>query len=98
MIKTDIFLGQWLSTYTEANPKRSMYAFCLNPKNPGYFYLCFKNSQVAPLASWPVKVIPNAFELQGNKYPDMQALKNGFKTLIMNHGMAGVKPAINGRR
>ncbi|QIX00654.1 hypothetical protein AMS68_006171 [Peltaster fructicola] len=90
--------GQWLTTYTEANPKRSMYAFCLNPKYAGYFYLCFKNGQMAPLANWPVKIIPNAFELQGNKYPDMQALKNGFKTLMMNHGPAGIKGAINGRR
>lgn len=77
---------QWLTTYTEANPKRSMYAFCLNPKHPGYFYLCFKAGQNAPLNSWPVKVIPNAFELQGNKYPDMRALKNGFKLLHANQG------------
>jgi transcription elongation factor SPT6 len=79
-------LEQWLTTYTEANPKRSMYAFCLNPKYPGYFYLCFKAGQNAPLANWPVKVIPNAFELQGNKYPDMRALKNGFKLLFANKG------------
>ncbi|KAF2151435.1 transcription elongation factor spt6 [Myriangium duriaei CBS 260.36] len=73
---------QWLTTYTEANPKRSMYAFCINPKFPGYFYLCFKAGAGAPLSSWPVKVIPNAFELQKNAYPDMRALKNGFKVLI----------------
>ncbi|TKA51660.1 Transcription elongation factor spt6, partial [Cryomyces minteri] len=46
---------QWLTTYTEANPKRSMYAFCINPKYPGYFFLCFKAGQHAALASWPVK-------------------------------------------
>ncbi|KAL1310467.1 hypothetical protein AAFC00_000760 [Neodothiora populina] len=73
---------QWLNTYTEANPKRSMYAFCINPKYPGYFYICFKAGQAAPLASWPVKVIPNAFELQRHQYPDMRALKNGFKLLF----------------
>ncbi|KAK3621276.1 Transcription elongation factor spt6 [Elasticomyces elasticus] len=77
---------QWLTTYTEANPRRSMYAFCLNPKYPGYFYLCFKAGQNAPLANWPVKVIPNAFELKGNKYPDMRALKNGFKVVIQHMG------------
>ncbi|KAF2138616.1 uncharacterized protein K452DRAFT_277148 [Aplosporella prunicola CBS 121167] len=76
---------QWLTTYTEANPKRSMYAFCINPKFPGYFHLCFKAGQQAPLASWPVKVIPNAFELQKNAYPDMRALKNGFKLLFANN-------------
>lgn len=67
-----------------------MYAFCINPKYPGYFFLCFKAGQAAPLGAWPVKVIPNAFELQRNVYPNMQALKNGFKTLFMN--------AANGRR
>ncbi|WPH01503.1 transcription elongation factor SPT6 [Acrodontium crateriforme] len=79
----------WLTTYTEANPKRSMYAFCLNPKYPGYFDLCFKAGQAAPLSNWPVKVIPNAFELRGHKYPDMRALKNGFKLLFANQGPGG---------
>ncbi|KAL9054149.1 MAG: hypothetical protein Q9162_004332 [Coniocarpon cinnabarinum] len=74
---------QWLSAYMEANPKRSMYAFCINPQYPGYFYLCFKPSQQAKHQAWPIKVIPNAFELQKNPYPDMRALKNGFKTLFM---------------
>ncbi|KAK3686261.1 Transcription elongation factor spt6 [Vermiconidia calcicola] len=86
---------QWLTTYTEANPKRSMYAFCLNSKYPGFFYLCFKAGQQAHLSNWPVKVIPNAFELQGNKYPDMRALKNGFKLVFANQGPGG---AMNGRR
>ena len=69
-------------TYSEANPKRSMYSFCLNPKYPGYFYLCFKAGGGAGVSSWHVKVIPNAFELQRNHYPDMRALKNGFKLLF----------------
>lgn len=68
-----------MTTYTEANPKRSVYAFCLDPKHPGYFSLCFKAGQNARLNSWPVKVIPNAFELMKNPYPDMRALCNGFK-------------------
>lgn len=83
---------QWLTTYTEANPKRSMYAFCINPKYPGYFFLCFKAGLDAPLSSWPVRVIPNAFELQKNAYPDMRALKNGFKVLISR------KMGVNGGR
>ncbi|GAB7350079.1 hypothetical protein MBLNU459_g0746t1 [Dothideomycetes sp. NU459] len=86
---------QWLTTYTEANPKRSMYAFCINPKYPGYFFLCFKAGQHAELQNWPVKIIPNAFELQKNHYPDMRALKNGFKLLFANTGGRGVA---NGRR
>ncbi|KAI4200733.1 MAG: hypothetical protein LQ350_003750 [Teloschistes chrysophthalmus] len=75
---------RWLSTYTEANPKRSVYAFCIDPKHPGYFFLCFKAGQHAQLQSWPVKVIPNAFELMKNPYPDMRTLCNGFKTLYGN--------------
>ncbi|KAL8727491.1 MAG: hypothetical protein Q9166_006015 [cf. Caloplaca sp. 2 TL-2023] len=80
---------RWLSTYTEANPKRSVYAFCIDPKHPGYFFLCFKAGQHAQLQSWPVKVVPQAFELQRNPYPDMRALCNGFKLLFTN--MQGVK-------
>ncbi|KAL8801275.1 MAG: hypothetical protein Q9182_004582 [Xanthomendoza sp. 2 TL-2023] len=80
---------RWLSTYTEANPKRSVYAFCIDPKHPGYFFLCFKAGQHAQLQSWPVKVVPQAFELQRNMYPDMRALCNGFKLLFTN--MQGVK-------
>ena len=61
-----------------------MYAFCINPKYPGFFNLCYKAGLHATLGSWPVKVVPGAFELQKHQYPDMTALKNGFKTLFMN--------------
>ena len=75
---------RWLTTYTEANPKRSNYAFCIDPKHPGYFHLCFKAGLNAKLQSWSVKIIPQAFELQKNQYPDMKALCNGFKLLFTN--------------
>ncbi|PLB39348.1 chromatin-remodeling histone chaperone SPT6 [Aspergillus candidus] len=74
----------WLNTYTKANPRRSAYAFCIDPKHPGYFFLCFKAGEQAPLHSWPVKVIPQGYELQRNPYPDMRALCNGFKLLFTN--------------
>ena len=77
-------LERWLTTYTEANPKRSVYAFCIDPKRPGHFFLCFKAGQQADLANWKVKIVPNAFELRGNAYPDMRALCNGFKLLVLN--------------
>ncbi|KAI9657626.1 MAG: Transcription elongation factor spt6 [Bathelium mastoideum] len=83
---------QWLETYTEANPKRSMYAFCLNPKFPGYFHLCFKAGRDAELCNWGVKIIPNAFELRKNVYPDMRGLKNGFKLLIQGDAQRGGLP------
>lgn len=78
-IKSDT--ENWLTTYSEANPKRSSYAFCTDSKNPGYFDLCFKAGLNAPVNSWPVKVIPNAFSLRGTEYGDMNALCNGFKMM-----------------
>jgi len=75
---------RWLTTYTEANPKRSVYAFCLDTKHPGYFYLCFKAGQQARVNAWPVRVVPNAFELMKSPYPDMKALCNGFKLRHMS--------------
>jgi transcription elongation factor SPT6 len=87
-----------------------MYAFCLNPKFPGYFDLCFKAGPSAPCGVWPVKVVPNAFELKSYRYPDMRALKNGFKTLwqrameegarrggAANGGGGGMAPPVRGR-
>ena len=75
---------RWLTTYTEANPKRSVYAFCISPKYPGFFHLCFKAGQNAKLEAWTVKVVPHAFELKNTMYPDMRALCNGFKLLFQN--------------
>ncbi|KAK1488275.1 SH2 domain-containing protein [Colletotrichum cuscutae] len=75
--KTD--LEKWLTTYIDANPNRSAYAFCIDPKHPGYFWLCFKASRGSRVNSWPVRVIPGGFELLKQAYPDMRALCNGFK-------------------
>ena len=61
-----------------------MYAFYIDAKHPGYFYLCFKAGQHAQVQQWSVKVIPGAFELMKNMYPDMRALCNGFKLLFTN--------------
>ncbi|KAI0008117.1 SH2 domain-containing protein [Xylariaceae sp. FL0662B] len=72
-------LEKWLTSYSDANPNRSIYLFCINPKHPGYFYLCFKASKTSPIGMWHVKVIPNAFEMLKSPYPDMRALCNGFK-------------------
>lgn len=76
-----------------------MYGFCLNPSHPGYFLLMFKKDHQSKAVHWHAKVIPSGFELQGNKYPNMNALKNGFKTLHANHGAAGPRraPPTNGR-
>jgi transcription elongation factor SPT6 len=80
------FAEQWLEAYVEANPRRSMYAFCINREYPGYFNLCFKPAPNVPVVTWPVKVVPNGFEMKKNQYPDMQSLKNGFKMLVSTQG------------
>ncbi|KAL2262410.1 hypothetical protein VTK26DRAFT_1404 [Humicola hyalothermophila] len=72
-------LEKWLTTYIDANPNRSMYAFCLDTKHPGYFYLCFKASRSSRVNAWMVRVVPHAYELLKSQYPDMRALCNGFK-------------------
>ncbi|KAF2084298.1 transcription elongation factor spt6 [Saccharata proteae CBS 121410] len=73
---------EWLTTYTEANPRRSTYAFCINTQYPGYFHMCFKAGLTAPPGHWPIKIIPGAYEMRGNQYPSMKALKNGFKLMV----------------
>lgn len=72
----------WLENYCKANPNRSMYAFCSMPRYPGHFWICFQMGADKPKGAWGLKVTPLAFELQKHSYPDMVALKNGFKILI----------------
>lgn len=75
---------EWLTTYTNANPKRSMYQFCINRERPGQFHLVFKAGQNAKLTDWPVRVIPQGFELMKTPYPTMRDLCNGFKLIFQN--------------
>ncbi|QPG98129.1 Transcription elongation factor spt6 [Epichloe festucae Fl1] len=75
---------KWLTTYVDANPNRSAYAFCIDPKHPGYFWLCFKASRAARVIGIPVRAIPRGYELKGSQYPDMRALCNGFKLQYQN--------------
>lgn len=72
-------LEKWLTTYMDANPNRSTYAFCIDTKHPGYFYLCFKATRTSKVNGWMVRVVPHAYELMKSQYPDMRALCNGFK-------------------
>lgn len=82
---------KWLTAYTDANPKRSIYAFCFDHKRPGYFLLCFKTSQRAPVETWHVKVIPNGYELMNSSYADVPSLCNGFKKMFMHKLEAAAK-------
>jgi transcription elongation factor SPT6 len=93
LIFTNLFIDNWLKQYCEANPKRIMYAFCAMPKHAGYFWLCYKAGKVGPQGAWPLKIIPNAFELEKNLYPDITSLKNGFKLVFeTKHPKAGGRP------
>ena len=74
----------WLTTYSAANPKRSMYQFCLNKDKPGSFHLLFKAGQKHKLQDWSVKVIPNGFLLNHQPYANMANLANGFKMMFNN--------------
>ena len=78
------FTEKWLTTYIDANPNRSSYAFCVDTKHPGYFWLCFKASRSGPVERVPVRAIPQGFELKNYQYPDMRALCNGFKLRFQN--------------
>lgn len=84
----------WLENYCKANPKRFMYAFCANPRYPGYFWLCYQAGANGPKGHWAIKIVPNAFELQKNNYPDITSLKNGFKILFQSKapGKGAVAP------
>ncbi|KOS20389.1 Transcription elongation factor SPT6 [Escovopsis weberi] len=75
---------KWLTTYVDANPNRSAYAFCIDTKHPGYFWLSFKAGKTARVIGLPVRTIPQGFELRGYQYPDMRALCNGFKLRYQN--------------
>lgn len=75
---------KWLTTYLDANPNSSAYAFCIDTKHPGYFWLMFKAGKNDRVNGLPVKVIPEGYELLKNKYPDMRGLCNGFKLMYQN--------------
>ena len=78
---------KWLTTYVDANPTKSAYAFCIDPKYPGYFFLCFKANRKSNVNSRHVRVIPHAYELMKSQYPDMRALCNGFKLNYQTESM-----------
>jgi transcription elongation factor SPT6 len=52
LLPARLIAEQWLTSYSEANPRRSAYAFCVDKEHPGCFDLCFKTSPNAPVKSW----------------------------------------------
>lgn len=80
---------QFLVSYTQAAPKKSIYTFTFDHKHPGYFILSFKAGRNAPINCWPVKVVPGGFQLKEQAYPDMTSLCNVstflIQTLLSHH-------------
>ncbi|CAD6888586.1 unnamed protein product [Tilletia controversa] len=77
---SDEDLQRFLNNQTLANPTRSIYAFGIDAKRPGYFKLCYKMGRDAAIQTWPVKVLPGAFQLNQAQVLDVAEVCNAFKT------------------
>lgn len=91
-----------MTTWTAANPRRSIYAFGLDRERPGYFKLSYKANREAPIETWPVKVLPGHFKLnKADQLPDVLSLCNSFKTQyttsLIAAGGSNRTPAIGSR-
>lgn len=72
-------LDIYLKNYVAANPSKSMYGFTLDRKRPGHFKLCFLANSKSVVTSWPVKVVPEAYELFDAKAVGVNELCDAFK-------------------
>lgn len=73
---------KFIEDYSKVNPNRSVYYFCFNYSNPGWFYLMFKLNSQSKLYTWNVKLTHTGFFLVNYNYPSVIQLCNGFKTLL----------------
>lgn len=77
---------KFIEDYSKVNPNRSVYYFCFNYSNPGWFYLMFKLNAQSKLNTWNVKLTHTGFFLVNYNYPTVIQLCNGFKTLLKSSG------------
>lgn len=75
-------LDGYLINYVQAHPGSSAYGFSLDSKRAGWAKLSFlsrspKNGGV--VQSWPVKILPGAYQLFDAELPGMTELCNAFK-------------------
>lgn len=77
---------KFIENYSKVNPNRSVYYFCFNYSNPGWFYLMFKLNAQSKLYTWNVKLTHTGFFLVNYNYPTVIQLCNGFKTLLKSSG------------
>lgn len=73
---------RFIEDYSKVNPNRSVYYFCFNYSNPGWFFLMFKLNAQSKLYTWNVKLTHTGFFLVNFNYPTVIQLCNGFKTLL----------------
>ncbi|CDH09002.1 probable Transcription elongation factor SPT6 [Zygosaccharomyces bailii ISA1307] len=73
---------KFVEDYSKVNPNKSVYYFCFNHSNPGWFYLMFKLNAQSKLYTWNVKLTHTGFFLVNYNYPSVIQLCNGFKTLL----------------
>ncbi|GAA5884951.1 hypothetical protein JCM3774_000862 [Rhodotorula dairenensis] len=74
-------LDKFLTTWTNANPGRSIYAFGWNSdrRKAGQVVLGFRTNDKVPIAHWDVSIVPEGYVLKGQVHGDVQSLVNAFK-------------------
>ena len=97
----------YLKNYVQAHPGRSMYGFSIDSDRPGYLKLCFLNKPTkdgGAIQTWPVKVLPGAYQLNNAELPGVTELCNAFKAQYsskladMTGGAGGKTPGIRAGR
>jgi len=88
-------LHAYLKQQIRAYDQRSIYAFGLNRKRPGYFNLSFVANKDSPIQTWPVKATPTSFVLFETETGSVQDLCNAFKQRYKYESLGG--PNMGGR-
>lgn len=95
-------LDKFLTTWTNANPGRSIYAFGWNSdrRKAGQVVLGFRTNDKVPIAHWDVSIVPEGYMLKGQVHGDVQSLVNAFKHAYLysmqNPQAGGAPPAAGG--
>lgn len=94
-------LEGFLKNYVQAHPGRSNYGFSIDSDRPGYLKLAFLNKSTkdgGQIQTWPVKVLPGAYQLNNAEVPGVTELCNAFKaqysSRLSEQGQGGKTPGI----
>ncbi|BGP25171.1 transcription elongation factor SPT6 [Rhodotorula toruloides] len=85
-------LEKFLSTWTNANPGKSIYAFGWESdrRKAGQVVLGFKTNEKSGVQYWPVFVVPEGYMLKGSVHGDIPSLINAFK-IAYSSGTGGAR-------